>query len=104
VLLATREMLLEEMGHKVVSADGFVEAMRHCDEINGESYDLVVLGHSIPPSDKQAMMEKVKTSCDAPVLALLRPHEGPVAGAARSIVSFEPNIFLEAVRQVLAGR
>ncbi|HWR16086.1 MAG TPA: hypothetical protein VN577_14760 [Terriglobales bacterium] len=43
-LLRIRERLLEREGYEVVSAEGFVNALKCCQEGH---YDVAVLGHSI---------------------------------------------------------
>jgi|SRR5579884_625963 len=97
-LLMTRQMLLEQMGHSVVSAEGFAQAFKICKEDG--SFDLVILGHSIPHDDKAAIIAEVRRLCHCPVLALLRPQEEHVKAADRSIDSWEPRAFVEAVRQM----
>jgi DNA-binding NtrC family response regulator len=67
VLLATREMLLEQKGYNVTSASGFTESAEHCK--NG-SFDLFVLGHSIPHKDKLHLIESFQNNCSALILSL----------------------------------
>jgi CheY-like chemotaxis protein len=74
-LLLTRQLLLTELGYEVVSAEGFAEAWEKCEDL--EPFDLVIIGHSIPPKDKERIIEHLKKHCDSPVLALLRPYEAP---------------------------
>ena len=101
-LLRTRELLLRRMGHSVTSADGFAQASRVCERHNGK-FDLIVLGHSIPPEDKREIIAFLKThSC--PVLALLRPNEEPAEDAARSVEADDPGALLAAVEELLAER
>jgi DNA-binding response OmpR family regulator len=94
-LLSTRQTLLELQGYAVVSAEGFTNALRQCK--NG-SFDLVIIGHSIPHNDKEALIAEVRQSCGAPVLALLRSNEEPLEGAAASIDPMDTKRFLEAVQ------
>ncbi|HEV2278135.1 MAG TPA: hypothetical protein VGS02_08160 [Acidobacteriaceae bacterium] len=101
ILLQTRELLLQQMGHTVTSAEGFAEARRYCGLLD-RSFDLVVLGHSIPHEDKRAIIRECLKNCSCPVLALLRTNEPPVQEATRS-VSTEPREFLAAVDELLAG-
>lgn len=96
--MMTRALLLEQMGHMVVSAEGFAQAFRACEK---GDYDLLILGHSIPFDDKVALIEEAKHRCPCPVLALLRFNESPVPNAERSIDSAEPRAFIEAVREML---
>lgn len=53
-LLLTRQLMLEGQGYQVVSALGFKEAERKCKD---GGFQLMVLGHSIPFNDKQALLE-----------------------------------------------
>jgi DNA-binding response OmpR family regulator len=99
-LLWTRQMLLEQLGYDVVSAEGFSQAWEAAEKEEG-SFDLIILGHSIPPADKKAMVNHMRRSCDCPIMALLRPHEAPVAEAAASIDAGDPHAFLSAVRAML---
>jgi len=99
-LLWTRQMLLEQLGYDVVSAEGFSQAWEAAEK-SGSPFDLIILGHSIPPPDKKAMVNHMRDSCACPILALLRAHESPVAEAAASIDAGDPHAFLSAVRTML---
>lgn len=100
-LLRTRELLLEQAGFQVASAEGFTEAFRLC--ADHTKFDLIVLGHSIPHEDKRAMIRHCAQSCSCPVLALLRSNEAPVAEATRSVPADDPSAFLAAVEEMLAS-
>jgi|SRR5215472_10345002 len=102
-LLITRQMLLEQMGHTVDSAEGFSKAYKFC-EGHKPHYDLIVLGHSIPHDDKVVLVEQCTKACNCPILALLRHTEAAVPGAARSIDSSDPRAFIAAVNDVLKDR
>jgi DNA-binding response OmpR family regulator len=99
-LLWTRQLLLEQLGYNVVSAEGFAQAWDAA-ENKKDHFDLIILGHSIPPNDKKAIVAHMRDSCDCPILALLRPYESPVSEAALSIDAADPNAFLSAVRNML---
>ncbi len=71
-LLSTRRMLLEQRGYQVTSALGFTKALEAC---NSSHYDLFILGHSIPVSDKLALIKTFRENCNAPVVSLERPGE-----------------------------
>ena len=100
VLLRTRELLLQQMGHDVTSAEGFAEASRLCGEADG-TFDLIVMGHSIPHEDKRMMIRQCRLTCTCPVLALLRSNEPPVEEATRSVDSAEPRAFVTAIGELL---
>jgi DNA-binding response OmpR family regulator len=99
-LLWTRQLLLEQLGYEVISAEGFAQAWDAA-ESRKNYFDLIILGHSIPPNDKKAIVGHMRDNCNCPILALLRPYESPVAEAALSIDAGDPNAFLNAVRNVL---
>lgn len=99
-LLSTRLLLLQASGYTVTSAEGFVEAMRQCKAGN---YDLLIIGHSIPHTDKKALIEEMRAHCHAPVLALLRPGECELLDeATKSIDAANPKLLLEAVAQLFS--
>jgi DNA-binding NtrC family response regulator len=100
-LLLTRQMLLEQMGHTVLSAEGFAQAYVHCESQDGK-IDFIVLGHSIPHDDKVAMVNHCKELCTCRVLALLRPHEAAVPGAEKSVDSSDIEAFIAAIKEMSA--
>lgn len=100
-LLMTRQHLLEQQGYSVTSAEGFTEAMEFC---QGGDYDLVVIGHSIPHKDKEAIFKRVQQTCAAPVIALSRGTEPPLKGAVDTVDPMNPVKFLEAVERISAGK
>jgi DNA-binding NtrC family response regulator len=99
-LLLTRELLLQQAGHTVVSAEGFADAYAACGQ-QGDKFDLIVLGHSIPHNDKEEIVKHCVTACSCPVLALLRPSEADVEGATRSLDYWDPPKFLRAVDEIV---
>lgn len=68
-LLRTRQMLLEEKGHEVVSSLGVVSSLEHC---RAGGFDLFILGHSISHRQKQRLVETFKRFCPAPIISLRR--------------------------------
>ena len=99
-LLRTREMLLRHLGHSVTSAEGMAEAVALCEREPG-SFDLMVLGHSIPDEDKRAIIRQCGQSCHCSVLALTLVNEPPVPEAARSVDPSDTRAFLAAVQELL---
>jgi DNA-binding response OmpR family regulator len=99
-LLWTRQLLLEQLGYEVLSAEGFSQAWDAAAN-KANRFDLIILGHSIPSTDKHAIVSHMRATCDCPILALLRPYESPVSEAAVSIDAGDPNAFLGAVRKML---
>jgi len=100
-LLWTRQLMLQQMGYQVVSAEGFVAALEAC-EAPMVNFDLAILGHSIPAKDKERIISHFRQHCKAPILALLRPHEGAMQNADRSIDP-EPEKLIAAVREILSA-
>jgi DNA-binding response OmpR family regulator len=99
-LLWTRQLMLQQLGFSVVSAEGFVAAMEAC-ESRAREFDLAILGHSIPTKDKERIISHFRLHCDAPILALLRPHEGAVQSATRSLEP-DPEKLIAAVLEMLS--
>ena len=100
-LLNTRQLMPEACGYQVTSAEGYVGAIRKC---RAGSYDLLIMGHSIPHADKQEIVLEVRKHCPIPVLALLRIGEPPLEGAAESIDAQNPRLLLDAVSRLLVRR
>jgi DNA-binding response OmpR family regulator len=101
-LLMSRELLLRQMGHVVVSAEGFSTAFHEC-ELPNAGFDLIVLGHSIPHADKQEIIRRCTQANSCPIVALLRANEPPVTGAAVSVESLNAQAFMAAVQNILDG-
>lgn len=99
-LLATREMLLEQKGYEVTSALGFTNAAEHCE--NG-SFDLFILGHSIPHKDKLHLIQMFRRHCPAPILSLERLGEIEVPCDFHASPD-DPEGFLKVVDDILAER
>ena len=93
-------MLLEQKGYEVTNALGFTEARAHC---RAGGFDLFVLGHSIPKSDKLELIESFRTNCPAPILSLERHGEDFVPCDYHASPD-DPEPFLRVVDDVLAGR
>jgi CheY-like chemotaxis protein len=97
-LLSTRQLMLEAQGHKVSSALGFATALKLCRE---SDYDLLIMGHSIPSSDKEQIIKTLRLVCKAPVLALLRATEPQLRVAEYNHELHGPEQFLHAVNKAL---
>lgn len=100
-LLLTRQLLLESRGFCVTSIQRLSDAVRiSC----AKPFDLVVVGHPIPQKDAERIIAKLKTVHDTAVLALLRPHDAPLAIAEHNLDSCDPGAFLELVEALLGER
>jgi DNA-binding response OmpR family regulator len=96
-LLQTRELMLSREGFEVVSAVGFSAAVDACE--NGK-FDLVIMGHSIPSADQDFIIKQLKALSDAPILALRRPHDGPLPTAQYNLDPDDPERFLSYVKEI----
>jgi DNA-binding response OmpR family regulator len=96
----TRELLLQQLGHRVFSAEGFAQAYEECSS-KDRKFDLILLGHSIPRKDKKAIIAHCQQTCKCPVLALLRPPQPPIEEATLCIESGDPAALMTAIRQLL---
>jgi DNA-binding response OmpR family regulator len=100
-LLATRRMLLEHRGYTVTSALGFTQANSHCGKAG---YDLFILGHSIPETDKKELIRTFRANCPAaPILSLERPGEVVVASDYHASPD-NPEKLLEIIDGIVSGR
>ncbi|MBV8476658.1 MAG: hypothetical protein JOZ36_08335 [Acidobacteria bacterium] len=99
-LLRTRHMLLESQGHQVVSCLGFAESLEQC---RAGNFDLFLLGHSIPYSDKQQLVAIFRQKCSAPIISLRR-HAGEqlVEGASYHIEP-DPDALLILVQRIFGA-
>lgn len=93
-LLLTRQLMLEGQGYQVVSALGFKEAERKCKD---GGFQLMVLGHSIPFNDKQALLEQFREHSAAPVVSLLRTGEAFVDGADYHVSPDDPRALVREI-------
>ncbi len=100
VLLATREMLLEQQGHDVTSALGFTAAVEQCQESH---FDLFILGHSIPDKDKLHLVQTFRENCPAPILSLERIGEKQIPCDFHASPD-DPGRFLRVVDDILARK
>jgi len=99
-LLVTRQLLLEHEGYNVISAVGFAAAMEVCNIRH--DFDLILMGHSMPQSDKRALIATLRTKCTAPLLSITRHGDSPIPEASYSVDSHDgPVVLLEAVRVAL---
>jgi CheY-like chemotaxis protein len=98
LLLRMRHLLLEREGYSVVSSSSFTESLQHCKR---GAFDLFVLGHSIPHSDKQQLVESFRAVSGAPVISLRRnPAEELVKGADYHIEP-DPDPLLQLITNLL---
>jgi len=98
-LATTREMLFSSAGFHVSSVPTVGQAIQLCAV---EEFALVVIGHSMPAEQRKWLLKELHGRCTAPVLALRRPGEAPLAGADYTLDSTEnPALLLEMVIDIL---
>lgn len=100
-LLETRALLLSREGFQVESAVGFTAAIHACET---GTFDLVIMGHSIPAADKEAIIKQLKGVCATPIMALRRPNDAPLKAAEYNLDSGDPQRFLSYVKEVMKER
>jgi DNA-binding response OmpR family regulator len=98
-LLITRQRMLEGEGYTVKSVCSLDEAVEVCGK--GTTFDLLLLGHSIPQHDKELLIKAFRATCSAPVLALRRPGDETVLGADVVIEPDHPRVLLDSVATAL---
>lgn len=100
-LLIARRNLLENEGYKVSSALGFKEAMANCGD---GAFDLIILGHSIPPSDKGKLIKGFRVGSAAPILSLWADDECIANSVDYLAFSEAPDKLLQNVAAILSRR
>jgi DNA-binding response OmpR family regulator len=96
-LARTREMLLRGAGYSVTSAVGRDQAHSKC----RSRADLLVLGHSVPPSEKKEVISCFRQHSTAPVLSLLRSHQQKLPEADFAVEAYDPANVVSVVRKIL---
>ena len=77
-LLYTRRLLLESRGYSVTSALELKESLYWCEQ---GGFDLFIIGHSMPETHKQALIESFRASCRGTIISLICGTEPEVKGA-----------------------
>lgn len=95
-LLNSRRLLLEASGHNVTSALGLNESLYHCKQ---GGFDLCVLGHSIPHSDKQKLIREFRASSPGATISLRFLSESDIDGA-NYYIDPDPKSLLELLAQI----
>jgi CheY-like chemotaxis protein len=81
-LMATRKLILEQAGHKVVAVRGEPELIKACAE---HQFDVTVIGQNIPGNEKRRILSLIRAHCPAAkVLELFSPASGKVLGNAHA--------------------
>ena len=96
-LAKTREMLLRAAGYSVTSAVGRAQAHSQC----RSRADLLVLGHSVPPSEKKEVVACFREYSTGPVLSLLSSHQQKLPEADFAVEAFDPADVVRVVHKIL---
>jgi DNA-binding response OmpR family regulator len=100
-LATTRSLLFSGAGFQVASALTIEQAIELC---KTETFQLVVIGHSLPAKDKKSLLKQIRSSCPVPVLALYHRAERKLEGADYTLDSTEgPVALLEMVNRIVRG-
>jgi len=98
-IMKTRHYIFEQAGFDVVSALGFSDALTLCKD---GKFDAVVLGHTLPPQDKTALVSVLHDHCHCPIVSIRKPGQGKHPDTDYSVDASEgPEAMLAAVREAL---
>jgi len=98
-LARTRELLLSKAGYDVSSFLDPAAAIQKCQR---ETFDLAIVGHSIPLDQRRTLVKALRDACAIPILALTRSGEATLTDADYWCDPSEaPALFLEAVKRSL---
>ena len=75
-LRRTRQLILEQAGYEVVSTLGVKATLQEC----SPSFDLFVIGHSIPSAQRQILVHAFRRASTAPIVCLTPSGDYPIAG------------------------
>lgn len=101
-LARTREMIFSAAGFQVATYMDGEDAVQACRQ---HSFDLIVIGHSIPLNERRNLLAEVRGLCQTPILALLRHGEPPLPGADFVFdASQSPVQLLETVMNILSPK
>jgi DNA-binding response OmpR family regulator len=99
VLAGVRKAILEKEGFAVLQARGSAGIRELCKK---GKVNLVLIGYSVPPSEKRRVWAEARKSCKAPILELLRGGETElIESNVFAHESRTPDDFVKLVRSVL---
>ncbi len=98
-LAHTREMLFTSVGFEVATFLDVHEAIAAC---QSRTFDLVIVGHSIPLPQKKTLLRELRRLCATPVLAMVRHGEPRLLEADYFFDPLEnPALFVETVINIV---
>jgi DNA-binding response OmpR family regulator len=99
VLAEMRKTILEKEGFAVLQSRGSARVRELCKK---KRINLVLIGYSVPPSEKRRVWVEARKFCKVPILELLRGGETElVESNVFAHESRTPNDFIKSVRSVL---
>ena len=99
-LLRTRTLLLEQAGYEVGSASNWMDFESAC---GNSTYDLLILGQSLPPSLKKDMEDFAKKHCPSMKIAELYVVAPSSPAKYQFHAGGKPQELLEFVANALKG-
>jgi DNA-binding response OmpR family regulator len=110
VLVASRDPHLADVRRRVLEKAGFLvfaaTNVEHIQKICQEKrIALVLVGYSVPPSDKRRFFTEARKYCKTPVLELFDTGKPELVEESRIFThqAFKPDDFLEAVLAIVAN-
>lgn len=101
LLLTRHQILSSQTNHAVTSVRSFSEALDACR--SDEEFDLLIVGHSIPPEQKETLINTFRHQhAKAAVIALKRQDESVVRDAD-VLIEPNPQELLKWVGNLLSG-
>lgn len=101
-LLKSRSAILEGAGYEVIPALTILNVQAVCEN---QSFDLVIIGYSLPREEKRRVMLAIRKSCGlTPILELYSPETVPADHEADEELATagEADVLLAKVKELLA--
>jgi CheY-like chemotaxis protein len=101
-LADVRKRVLEDAGYQVIAASSILEVRKGC---RTNKIHLVVIGYSLPPSEKRRVCIEARECCKARILELFKtepPNLTPETYIFQHHVE-APDDFLQAVKAILGS-
>lgn len=101
-LADVRKRVLEEAGFDVFAATNIEQLQKVCQE---KPIALVLVGYSVPPSDKRRFFTEARKHCKTPVLELFMTGAPELVEESRTFSHFSrtPDDFLNSVLSIVKG-
>jgi DNA-binding response OmpR family regulator len=100
-LADVRRGVLEKAGFRVFAATNVEQIQKTCRE---QRIALVLVGYSVPPSDKRRFFAEAREHCKTPILELFATGKPELVEESRIFThqALRPDDFLEAVLAIVA--